>query len=123
MEVADCKWLCAPVTFALLRGASRDQGSGKFIASREGGNAYIADLPAEISSVLDTGELILADWDKLLIGLHSGLDISLSLEALATSGGVRCIALQDVSTNIVDPTYFAYTATANGYAAPAGGND
>lgn len=115
MEVADCKWLVAPVTFADLRGISRDTGSGKFIATREGGNAYVADLPAEISSVLDAGEMILADWGKMLIGMHSGLDLTVSTEALATSGGVRCIALQDVSTNIVEPTYFAYTATANGY--------
>lgn len=115
MEVADCKWLVSPITFASLRGVSRDTGSGKFIATREGGNAYVADLPAEISSVLTAGEMILADWDKLLIGLHSGLDLTVSTEALATSGGVRCIALQDVSTNIVEPSYFAYTATANGY--------
>ena len=67
--------------------------------------------------------MILADWDKMLIGLHSGLDLTVSTEALATSGGVRCIALQDVSTNIVAPTYFAYTAQANGYTAPVqGGN-
>lgn len=122
MEVADCKWLVAPITFASLRGATRDTGSGKFIATREGGNAYVADLPAEISSVLDSGEMILADWDKLLIGMHSGLDLTVSTEALATSGGVRCIALQDVSTNIVEPSYFAYTATANGYAAQGGGD-
>jgi HK97 family phage major capsid protein len=124
MEVADCKWLCAPVTFALLRGASRDQGSGKFIATREAGSAYIADLPAEISSVLDSGEMILADWSKMIIGMHSGLDLTVSTEALATSGGVRCIALQDCSTNIVAPSDFAYTATANGYTPQAqGGND
>ena len=123
MEVADCKWLVSPITFANLRGASRDTGSGKFIASREGGSAYVADLPAEISSVLVSGEMILADWDKLLVGLHSGLDLTVSTEALATSGGVRCIALQDVSTNIVEPSYFAYTAQANGYTPQAqGGN-
>lgn len=123
MEVADCKWLVSPITFANLRGASRDTGSGKFIATREGGSAYVADLPAEISSVLDSGEMILADWDKMLIGMHSGLDLTVSTEALATSGGVRCIALQDVSTNIVAPTYFAYTAQANGYTQAQGGGD
>ena len=116
IEIADTRWLVSPVTFAMLRGVSRDTGSGKFIATREGGNAYVADLPAEISSVLSAGEMILADWDKMLVGLHSGLDLTVSTEALATSGGIRCIALQDVSTNIVDPSYFSYTATGTGYA-------
>lgn len=53
-----------------------------------------------VTNQLIDGDVFFGNWDDLLIGLWSGIDLMVDQAALATSGGVRVIALQDVDINV-----------------------
>jgi hypothetical protein len=45
-------------------------------------------------------------WNQLLLGLWSGIDLMVDTAALAKSGGVRVIALQDCDFAVRHPEAF-----------------
>lgn len=47
-----------------------------------------------------TGDVFFGNWNELLIAMWSGIDLTVDPYALATSGGVRVIAFQDVDFNL-----------------------
>jgi hypothetical protein len=51
--------------------------------------------------------IIFGNWSDLLIGLWGGLDLMVDPYALATSGGRRVIALQDLDIAVRHPESFA----------------
>lgn len=75
---------------------------------------YRAAVSNNVSSALTKGSssgvcsaLFFGNWADLLIGLWGGLDLILDQSALATSGGKRLVALQDIDVAVRRPASFA----------------
>lgn len=58
------------------------------------------------SNQVATNDVFFAVWNQLLLGLWSGVDLTVDTAALATSGGVRVIALQDLDFAVRHPEAF-----------------
>lgn len=77
-------------------------------------NGYRADVSNNVPSNLTKGTssgvcsaIIFGNWDDLLIGLWSGVDLLVDQFTLGTSGGVRVVAFQDCDIAIRHPESFA----------------
>lgn len=75
---------------------------------------YRAGVSNNVSSTLTKGTsngvcsaIFFGNWNDLLIGLWGGLDLILDASALATSGGRRLVALQDVDVAVRRAASFA----------------
>jgi HK97 family phage major capsid protein/HK97 family phage prohead protease len=58
------------------------------------------------SNQITTGDVFFGVWNQMVLGLWSGLDLVVDTAALATAGGVRVIALQDVDYGVRHPEGF-----------------
>ena len=58
------------------------------------------------SNQIASGDVFFGVWSQMVLGLWSGLDLVVDTAALATAGGVRVIALQDVDYGIRHPEAF-----------------
>ena len=59
-------------------------------------NNEINGYPAIVSNQLANNDVLFGDFSQFVIGMWSGLDLTVDPYANATSGSVRIIALQDV---------------------------
>lgn len=62
--------------------------------------------PVVRSNQIASGDVFFGVWNQMVLGLWSGLDLVVDTAALATAGGVRVIALQDVDYGIRHPEAF-----------------
>ncbi len=58
------------------------------------------------SNQIASGDVFFGVWNQMVLGLWSGLDLVVDTAALATAGGVRVIALQDVDYGVRHPEAF-----------------
>jgi len=58
------------------------------------------------SNQIASGDVFFGVWNQMVLGLWSGLDLVVDTAALATAGGVRVIALQDVDYGVRHPEGF-----------------
>lgn len=80
------------------------------------GNGLVLDMvsktclgyPFITSSNVPANGAIFGDWSQLLIAMWGALDLTVDTAALATSGGVRVIGLQDVDVLVRYPEAFSY---------------
>lgn len=77
----------------------------------QGGTVNGYECP--ITNQITDGDVFYGNWSDLLIAMWSGIDLTVDLAALAKSGGVRVIALQDVDINVrhVESFCLGYQAT------------
>jgi HK97 family phage major capsid protein len=97
-------YLTAPGVKGNMKVTSIDSGSGRFIWEGNQVNGY----RAEASSTVTAGDIFFGNWADLVIGMWGGLDITVDPYALATSGGVRVIALQSVDVGVRHSRSFVY---------------
>jgi HK97 family phage major capsid protein/HK97 family phage prohead protease len=71
-------------------------------------NNEVNGYPAVVSNQLALDDIIFGAFDQMIMGLWSGLDLTLDPYAGATSGTVRIIALQDVDFAVKQPGAFCY---------------
>ena len=66
-------------------------------------NNEINGYPAIVSNQLANNDVLFGDFSQFVIGMWSGLDLTVDPYANATSGSVRIIALQDVDLGVKQP--------------------
>lgn len=66
--------------------------------------------PVDVSNQIATGDVFFGNWMDLIIAMWGGLELNVDTAALAKSGGLRLIALQDVDINLRHVESFCYGA-------------
>ena len=90
-------YICTPADYGSLKTASKDTGSGQFVVEPDGRvNGYNVVKSNQVTS----GDFYFGNFADLLIGMYGGLDITVDPYALATSGGIRIIALQTIDVAV-----------------------
>lgn len=90
--------------YGALKTATKDSGSGQFVVEPDGNiNGY----RAIVSNQVTAGDLYFGNFADLLVGFYGGLDITVDTAALATSGGIRVIALQTMDVAVRHAVSFA----------------
>ncbi len=99
-------WIMDSVAFAELAGTSKDTGSGAYLADFE--KRSCLGFPVYVSGQLTTKYALFGDFSQLVMGMWGALDVKSDDAALATSGGLRVIVLQDVDVMVRNGKAFAY---------------
>jgi HK97 family phage major capsid protein/HK97 family phage prohead protease len=71
-------------------------------------NNEINGYPAIVSNQLQNNDAVFGDFSMMIMGMWSGLDLTVDPYAGATAGTVRIIALQDVDFAVKQPGAFCY---------------
>jgi HK97 family phage major capsid protein/HK97 family phage prohead protease len=71
-------------------------------------NDEINGYPVIVSNQLASNDALFGDFSQFVMGMWSGLDLTVDPYAGATSGNVRIIALQDVDFAVKQPGAFCY---------------
>jgi HK97 family phage major capsid protein/HK97 family phage prohead protease len=71
-------------------------------------NNEINGYPAIVSNQLQSNDALFGDFSMMVMGMWSGLDLTVDPYAGATAGTVRIIALQDVDFAVKQPGAFCY---------------
>ena len=71
-------------------------------------NNQVNGYPVIVSNQLLTNDALFGDFSQFVMGMWSGLDLTVDPYAGATSGTVRIIALQDVDFAVKQPASFCY---------------
>ncbi len=71
-------------------------------------NDEINGYPAIVSNQLLNNDVLFGDFSMMIMGMWSGLDLTVDPYAGATAGTVRIIALQDVDFAVKQPGAFCY---------------
>jgi len=87
-----------------LKGTKKDAGSGEFVFADGEINGY----PAIVSNQLANNDALFGDFSMFIMGMWSGLDLTVDPYAGATAGTVRVIALQDVDFAVKQPGAFCF---------------
>ena len=91
-----------------LKSTEKATGTAQFVYERMNGTDEINGYPVVISNQLTTNDCFFGDWSQAVIGLWSGIDLTVDPFAGATSGNVRVIALQDCDFAIKQPAAFTF---------------
>lgn len=96
----------AYLTNATIRGkmksTPKESGQAAYIWEKDEVNGYRAACSNQVGS----GDLFFGNWADLIIGMWSGLDLTVDPYAKSKSGGVRVIALQDLDVAVRHPESF-----------------
>jgi HK97 family phage major capsid protein len=88
-----------------LKGTEKSTSSaGQFVFENNEINGY----PAIVSNQLTTNDCLFGDFSQYVVGMWSGLDLTIDPFAGATAGTVRVIALQDVDYAVKQPGAFCF---------------
>ncbi|NCA23336.1 MAG: phage major capsid protein [Betaproteobacteria bacterium] len=68
----------------------------------------INGYPVIVSNQLTTNDCLFGDFSQFVVGMWSGLDLTVDPYAGSTAGTVRIIALQDVDYAVKQPSAFCY---------------
>ena len=92
---------------ASMRGAlkTKDKGTDTGAYVFEPGGT-VNGYNAVISNQVVTGDIFFAVWNQLIMGMWSGLDLTVDPYTFSTSGTVRVVALQDVDFAVRHPEGF-----------------
>lgn len=83
-------------TYADLEAKPRDTGSGLMCIND---NGSIGRYPARESNQVTTEDVWFGNWSDVIVGLWSGIDLTVDPYTNAQSGNVRVVALQDTDVN------------------------
>lgn len=93
---------------AAARGALKSTAvvgtEAKFVYENDEINGY----PVIVSNQLASNDALFGDFSQFVVGMWSGLDLTVDPYAGATAGTVRIIALQDVDYAVKQPGAFCY---------------
>ena len=78
--------------------------TGMFVYDDDQINGY----PVIVSNQLQSNDCLFGDFSQFVVGMWSGLDLTVDPYAGSTAGTVRIIALQDVDFAVKQPSAFCY---------------
>ena len=87
-----------------LKSTEKATNTGMFVFEDGEINGY----PAIVSNQLASNDALFGDFSMMIMGMWSGLDLTVDPYAGATAGTVRIIALQDVDVAVKQPGAFCY---------------
>ncbi|MGA0100316.1 MAG: phage major capsid protein, partial [Steroidobacteraceae bacterium] len=87
-----------------LKSTEKATNTGMFVFENNEINGY----PAIVSNQLASNDALFGDFSMMIMGMWSGLDLTVDPYAGATAGTVRIIALQDVDVAVKQPGAFCY---------------
>ena len=87
-----------------LKGTSVAGTEAKFVYENDEINGY----PVIVSNQLTTNDCLFGDFSQFVVGMWSGLDLTVDPYAGSTAGTVRVIALQDVDFAVKQPGAFCF---------------
>lgn len=91
-DVENMKYLASPVQRGGMKAKVKFASTDSLTVWQ---NNEINGYAALCSSQVASADVFFGNWAELMIGFWSGLDLTVDPSALATSGGLRLIALQD----------------------------
>ena len=103
-DVANMYYLINASARGALKSTEKATNTGQFVFE----NGEINGYPAIVSNQLANNDVLFGDFSQFVIGMWSGLDLTVDPYANATSGSVRIIALQDVDFAVKQPTAFSF---------------
>ena len=103
-DAGSLRYIVNATTRGGLKSTKKDAGSGEFVFADDEINGY----PVIISNQLAANDALFGDFSMFIMGMWSGLDLTVDPYAGATSGTVRVIALQDVDFAVKQPTAFCF---------------
>jgi len=103
-DVANMYYLINASARGALKSTEKATNTGQFVFENNEINGY----PAIVSNQLANNDVLFGDFSQFVIGMWSGLDLTVDPYANATSGSVRIIALQDVDFAVKQPTAFSF---------------
>jgi len=89
-----------------LKSTKKDAGSGDFVYENDEINGY----PVIVSNQLLNNDALFGDFSQFVMGMWSGLDLTVDPYAGATAGTVRVIALQDIDFAVKQPACFCFAS-------------
>ena len=103
-DVANMYYLINASARGALKSTEKATNTAQFVFENNEINGY----PAVVSNQLANNDVLFGDFSQFVIGMWSGLDLTVDPYANATSGSVRIIALQDVDFAVKQPTAFSF---------------
>lgn len=97
-------FLASPTIRAAMATTTVDSGSGRFIYEL----GQVAGYRVLSSNQVTSTDLFFGDFSSAVYALWGGLDLVVDTAALATSGGIRVIALQSADFNVKHGQSFCY---------------
>jgi HK97 family phage major capsid protein/HK97 family phage prohead protease len=76
------------------------------------GQGTINGLPAFISNLIPAGTVVFGNWREVLIGLWSGIDVTVDPYTYATSGKIQIVTMQDADIALKHGESFAVLSEA-----------
>ena len=103
-DAGSLRYIINATTRGGLKGTKKDAGSGEFVYADDEINGY----PVIVSNQLTNNDALFGDFSMFIMGMWSGLDLTVDPYAGATSGTVRVIALQDVDFAVKQAGAFCF---------------
>jgi HK97 family phage major capsid protein len=76
------------------------------------GQGTINGLPALVSNLIPSGSVVFGNWREVLVGLWSGIDVTVDPYSFATSGKVQIVTMQDADIALKHGESFAVLSEA-----------
>ena len=103
-DVANMYYLINASARGALKSTEKATNTAQFVFENNEINGY----PAIVSNQLANNDVLFGDFSQFVIGMWSGLDLTVDPYANATAGSVRIIALQDVDFAVKQPGAFCF---------------
>jgi HK97 family phage major capsid protein len=102
-DIGSIAYLTNSTTFGGFKTTEKASGTAQFLLEPGG---TVNGYPVIRSNQVASGDVWLGVWNQLILGLWSGLDLTVDPFVNSTQGGVRVIALQDVDYAVRHPEAF-----------------
>ena len=102
-DIGAMAYLTNSTRYGAFKTTSKIGSEAQFVLEPGG---TVNGYPVVRSNQVLAGDVFFGVWNQLLLGLWSGIDLTVDTAALATSGGVRVIALQDLDFAVRHPEAF-----------------
>lgn len=103
-DIETMKYLFNAAMRGHLKSTPKASGTAEFIMKGSEVNGY----ETITSNNSPTGGVVLGNWSDFIIGLWSGLDLTVDAATLASTGGLYVRAFQDLDFGVRHPESFAY---------------
>lgn len=103
-DAGSLKYIINAAARGALKGTEKATNTGMFVYEDDEINGY----PAIVSNQLGTNDCLFGDFSQFVVGMWSGLDLTVDPYAGSTAGTVRIIALQDVDFAVKQPGAFCF---------------
>ena len=102
-DIGAMAYLTNSTRYGAFKTTDKASGAAQFVLEPGG---TVNGYPVVRSNQVAAGDVFFGVWNQLLLGLWSGIDLNVDMTALAKSGGVRVIALQDLDFAVRHPEAF-----------------